>query len=88
MDCYRILANGLKIEYGLVSAPNNANTNVTFPVAFTTIPSIQVTSRGFDDTDLGRANLGQVIGTKSGFSCDSNYGTTQKTRIYWFAFGY
>ena len=81
--------NGLLIEWGLVPAPSDGeNSSVTFIPTYTEIPAIMVTTRGYLDSDFGLSNLGQVIGTKSGFKCDTNHGKETKARIYWLAIGY
>ena len=81
--------NGLLIEWGLVPVPsNNEKSFVTFIPTYTEIPAIMVTTRGYSDSDNGNSRIGQVIGTKSGFHCDSNFGATTKTRLYWMSIGY
>lgn len=88
MVCHRLL-NGLIRQWGLSSAPSSdQKINVTFYISYSNIPAISVTTRGLNDSDYGESKLGQVIGTVSGFSCDSNYGAENKTRLYWMAIGY
>ena len=79
-------SNGLLIEWGL--APSSGHTSVTFIPTYTEIPAIMVTTRGNSDSDTGESHLGQVIGTESGFHCDSNYGAETKCRLYWMSIGY
>ena len=71
-----------------MSAPSSGNSFVTFIPTYTEIPAIMVTTRGGLDSDKGLSYLGQVIGTKSGFECDSNYGSAIKARLYWMSIGY
>ena len=86
---YEKKANGLIRQWGLSSAPSSEQkTNVTFYISYSNIPSISVNTSGKSDSDYGQSLLGQVIGTVSGFSCDSNYGISNKTRLYWMAIGY
>lgn len=86
---YIVYANGLLIQWGLVSAPSSGHkTNVTFPISYFNIPAISINTRGVSNSDYGESRLGQVIGTTSGFSCDTNVGQTDKTRLYWMAIGY
>lgn len=81
--------NGLIKQWGLASAPSSGQkTNVTFYISYSNIPAISVNTRGKSDSDYGRSQLGQVIGTTSGFSCDTNFDVTNKTRLYWMAIGY
>lgn len=47
-----------------------------------------VTTRGVSDSDYGISMLGQVIGTKTGFKCDSNHSNQTKVRLYWMSIGY
>ena len=82
-------SNGLLIQWGLVSAPSNKNTIVSFFIKYSTVPSIMVTRRGTSDSDIGGwSKLGHVIGTTSGFECDSAQGYTTKVRLYWMSIGY
>ena len=69
-------------------APSSGDSSVTFIPTYTEIPAIVVTSRGYSDSDDGDSRIGQVIGTKSGFHCDSNFGIATKTRLYWMSIGY
>lgn len=86
---YVKFANGLLIQWGLLSAASSGNySNKTFAIEYTDVPAIMVTTRGYSDSDFGLSRLGQVIGTKSGFKCDSNYSTTSKVRLYWMSIGY
>ena len=86
---YEKKANGLIRQWGLSSAPSpEQKTDVTFYISYSNIPSISVNTRGRSDSDYGLSNLGQVIGTVSGFSCDTNFEYTNKTRLYWMAIGY
>lgn len=86
---YVKFANGLLIQWGLLSAVASGNySRVSFAIEYTNVPAIMVTTRGSSDSDYGLSNLGQVIGTKTGFKCDSNYGTTTKARLYWMSIGY
>lgn len=81
--------NGLIRQWGLSSAPSSGQkTDVTFYISYSNIPSISVNTRGTSDSDYGPSQLGQVIGTTSGFSCDTNIEETDKTRLYWMAIGY
>ena len=81
--------NGLLIEWGLVPAPSDGEKSfVTFIPTYTEIPAIMVTTRGYSDSDNGNSRIGQVIGTKSGFHCDSNFGIETKSRLYWMSIGY
>ena len=81
--------NGLLIEWGLVHAPSAGEKSyVTFTPTYTEIPAIMVTTRGYSDSDNGNSRIGQVIGTKSGFHCDSNFGIETKSRLYWMSIGY
>ena len=81
-------SNGLLIQWGLVPAPSNGNSSVTFIPTYTEIPAIVVTRRGTSDSDVGYSQLGHVIGTKSGFTCDSALYTSNKVRLYWMSIGY
>ena len=86
---YVKFANGLLIQWGLLPAASSGKDSyVSFAIEYTNYPAIMVTTRGSSDSDYGRSNLGQVIGTKSGFKCDTNYGSTTKVRLYWLAIGY
>ena len=70
-------------------APSNGEDSfVTFIPTYTEIPAIMVTTRGYSDSDTGNSYLGQVIGTKNGFKCDSNHGYETKSRLYWMSIGY
>ena len=80
--------NGLLIEWGLVLAPSEGMSFVTFIPTYTEIPAIIVNTRGYSDSDNGNSRIGQVIGTKSGFHCDSNWGQATKSRLYWMSIGY
>lgn len=81
--------NGLIRQWGLSPAPSyEQKTNVTFYISYSNIPAISATTRGTRDSDYGESMLGQVIGTTSGFSCDTNNGVANKTRLYWMAIGY
>ena len=81
-------SNGLLIEWGLVPAPSEGMSFVTFTPTYTEIPAIIVNTRGSSDSDNGNSRIGQVIGTKSGFHCDSNWGQAIKSRLYWMSIGY
>ena len=86
---YEKKANGLIRQWGLSPAPSyEQKTNVTFYISYSNIPAISATTRGTRDSDYGESMLGQVIGTTSGFSCDTNNGVANKTRLYWMAIGY
>ena len=86
---YEKKANGLIKQWGLASAPSSGQkTNVTFYISYSNIPAILANTRGTSDSDYDKSLLGQVIGTTSGFSCDTNVGETDKTRLYWMAIGY
>ena len=77
------------IQWGLVSAASSGQySNVSFAIEYTNVPAIMVTTRGTSDSDYGLSRLGQVIGTKSGFKCDTNYTVENKARIYWMSIGY
>ena len=77
------------IEWGLAPAPSSGKSSVvTFILTYTEIPAIMVTTRGYSDSDDGNSRIGQVIGTKSGFHCDSNFGIETKSRLYWMSIGY
>ena len=76
------------IEWGLVPAPDDGKSFVTFIPTYTEIPAIMVTTRGYSDSDDGISRIGQVIGTKTGFKCDSNFGIETKSRLYWMSIGY
>ena len=76
------------IQWGLVLAPSSGNSSVTFMPTYTEIPAIMVTTRGTSDSDFGHSDLGHVIGTKSGFTCDSVWGSSIKVRLYWMSIGY
>ena len=81
--------NGLIRQWGLSSAPSSGQkTDVTFYISYSNIPSISVNTRGISDSDYDKSQLGQVIGTTSVFSCDTNVGNPDKTRLYWMAIGY
>lgn len=81
--------NGLLIQWGLLSAVASGNYSiVSFAIEYTNVPAIMVTTRGNSDSDYGLSRLGQVIGTKTGFKCDSNYSNTTKDRLYWMSIGY
>lgn len=97
MDDYWILVinshlcnrNGLLIQWGLLPAAESGKYSaVPFAIEYTNAPAIMVTTRGTSDSDYALSRLGQVIGTKSGFKCDSNYNSTTKVRLYWLAIGY
>ena len=84
-------SNGLLIQWGLAPSPSSGNTIVSFTsfgIEYTTVPAIMVTTRGYSDSDNGNSRIGQVIGTKSGFHCDSNFGIETKSRLYWMSIGY
>ena len=82
-------SNGLLIEWGLVPAPSSGkNSSVTFILTYTEIPAIIVNTRGYSDSDDGNSRIGHIIGTKTGFKCDSNVGTETKVRLYWMSIGY
>ena len=79
------------IQWGLAPSPSSGNTIVSFTsfgIEYTTVPAIMVTTRGYSDSDNGNSRIGQVIGTKSGFHCDSNFGIETKSRLYWMSIGY
>ena len=77
------------IQWGLLSAASSGkDSNVTFAIEYTNVPAIMVTTRGTSDSDFGLSRSGHVIGTKSGFKCDSNYNITTKVRLYWLAIGH
>ena len=77
------------IEWGLVPAPSSGkNSSVTFILTYTEIPAIIVNTRGHSDSDDGNSRIGHIIGTKTGFKCDSNWGQETKTRLYWMSIGY
>lgn len=77
------------IQWGLLPAVSSGKySEVPFAIEYTDVPAIMVTTRGTSDSDFGLSKLGQVIGTKSGFKCDSNYSSTTKVRLYWLAIGY
>ena len=77
------------IQWGLLPAASSGkDSEVPFAIEYTNVPAIMVTTRGNSDSDYGLSNLGQVIGTTSGFTCDSNYNSTTKVRLYWLAIGY
>lgn len=80
--------NGLLIEWGLVPAPSSGNSSVTFIPSYTEIPAIIVNTRGSSDSDDGNSRIGHIIGTKTGFKCDSNWGQAIKSRLYWMSIGY
>ena len=61
---------------------------VTFIPTYTEIPAIVVNTRGYSDSDYGNSRIGHIIGTKTGFNCDSNVGVETKTRLYWMSIGY
>ena len=81
-------SNGLLIEWGLVPSPSSGNSSVTFIPTYTEIPAIIVNTRGYSDSDDGNSRIGHIIGTKTGFQCDSNWGQTTKSRLYWMSIGY
>ena len=82
-------SNGLLIQWGLAPAASTGDySNVSFAIEYTNVPAIMVTTRGTSDSDFELSRLGQVIGTKSGFKCDSNYTATTKVRLYWMSIGY
>lgn len=86
---YVKFANGLLIQWGLLAAASSGKySNKTFAIEYTDVPAIMVTTRGSSDSDFGLSNLGQVIGTKSGFKCDTNYSYDTKVRLYWLAIGH
>ena len=86
---YVKFANGLLIQWGLLPAVSPGYySNVSFAIEYTNVPAIMVTTRGTSDSDYGLSWLGQVIGTKSGFECDSSYSSTTKVRLYWMSIGY
>ena len=77
------------IQWGLLSAASSGNySNAPFAIEYTDVPAIMVTTRGTSDSDYGLSRLGQVIGTKRGFKCDSNNSSTTKVRLYWMSIGY
>lgn len=81
--------NGLIKQWGCEPLPSgDVKTNVIFSLKYNNVPVIQVTSRGSSDADFGMSYLGQVIGTKDGFTCDSNSGNIGKVRIDWLTIGY
>ena len=70
-------------------APSDGEkSSVTFIPTYTEIPAIIVNTRGYSDSDYGESLIGHIIGTKSGFHCDSNHGARTKTRLYWMSIGY
>ena len=86
---YIIQPNGLLIQWGLVPAPSDGEYSiVTFILTYTEIPAIIVNTRGHSDSDDGNSYIGHIIGTKTGFKCDSNYGNATKARLYWMSIGY
>lgn len=77
------------IQWGLLPAASSGKySEVPFAIEYTNVPAIMVTTRGTSDSDYGLSRLGQVIGTTSGFKCDSNYNAGNKVRLYWLAIGY
>ena len=76
------------IQWGLVPAPSEGMSFVTFIPTYTEIPAIIVNTRGSSDSDNGNSRIGHIIGTKSGFKCDSNWGQAIKSRLYWMSIGY
>ena len=77
------------IQWGLLQAASSGKySNVPFAIEYTNVPAIMVTTRGISDSDYGLSRLGQVIGTESGFKCDSNYSSATKVRLYWMSIGY
>lgn len=70
-------------------APSDGeDTYVTFTPTYTVIPAIIVNTRGTSDSDDGNSRIGHIIGTKTGFKCDSNVGVATKSRLYWMSIGY
>ena len=69
-------------------APSSGSSSVTFIPTYTEMPAIVVNTRGYSDSDDGNSRIGHIIGTKTGFKCDSNWGVETKSRLYWMSIGY
>ena len=63
-------------------------TSVTFPIAYSNVPIVVVSSRGVNQEDYGSTHLGHVQTTVSGFGVDTNSGSSTKFRLDWMSIGY